>query len=384
MDEKSEAIKSENTEEAVQKPLANNKKKIIFYFIMSASAILLAVIIGILSFALCDMNGVYNKADKSIVIEQGTPSSVIAKTLENEGVIKSSFIFRVYSKICGYDSKFLYGAYDIKAKSVYKEIADKLISEGAVLESVSVTIPEGTGINDYVKDVNGANVTVPGIATLLERAGVCSKTDFLNALNSVDLNSELFKSIDKNNTYYTLEGYLFPDTYEFYCYDSKECAKLAVDKMINQMNRVIDGEVIKKAKEKGMSINEVLTLASVVQMEAGLDTEGMSKVAAVFYNRLAADGKLGSSPTCYYGDSFKNDDERYDTYKIKGLPPGPLCSPGKEAIKAVLYPEENFSDYLYFVTDKNGKFYFHKTYAEQTATVNRLKQEGNWIYEYFD
>ncbi len=392
MDENKEKVSAETSEEIANEEIANEvqplpakpKKKIILYSALAVGAVILALVIGVLTFALCDIKGVYNKKDTSIIIEKGTASLHIAETLEDEGVIKSAFIFRVYSKICGYDSKFLYGAYDIKAKSGYKEIANKLMSEGAVLESVSVTIPEGTGINDYVKDVNGADVTVPGIATLLERAGVCTKEDFFKALYSVDLNGELFDSVDKNNTYYVLEGYLFPDTYEFYCYDSEECAKLAVDKMINQMNRVIDSDIREKAKEKGMSINQVLTLASVVQMEAGLDTEGMPKVAAVFYNRLAADGKLGSSPTCYYGDSFNNDDERYNTYKIKGLPPGPLCSPGKAAINAVLYPEENFSDYLYFVTDKNGKFYFHKTYAEQTATVNRLKQEGNWIYEYFD
>lgn len=392
MDENKEIINGETLEETVaekavieiQPQPAKPKKKILLYSALSVGAVFLATVIGVLVFALCDINGVYNKYDTSIGIEKGTPSSVIAKTLENEGVIKSSFIFRVYSKLTGYESKFLYGVYDIKAKSGYKQIAEKLSTEGAVLESVSVTIPEGTGINDFVKDVNGADVTVPGIATLLERAGVCSKEHFFEALNNADIKGELFVSVDKNNTYYALEGYLFPDTYEFYSYNSEECAVLAVNKMIDKMNKVIDSDIKARAKEKGMSINEVLTLASIVQMEAGLDTEGMPKVAAVFYNRMNRGEGMGSSPTCYYGDSFDNDDGRYNTYNIKGYPPGPLCSPGKEAINAVLYPEENFTEYFYFVTDKNGKFYFHKTSAEQSATINRLKQEGNWIYEYFN
>ena len=120
-------------------------------------------------------------------------------------------------------------------------------------------------------------------------------------------------------------------------------------------------------------------------MEAGQSTESMADVAAVFYNRLNSKdfATLGSSPTCYYGESFKNDDGRYNTYNVKGLPPGPLCSPGIDAINAALYPTQN-SDYYYFVTDKNGNFYFHKTMAEQNATIAKLQQGDNWIYEYFD
>jgi UPF0755 protein len=120
-------------------------------------------------------------------------------------------------------------------------------------------------------------------------------------------------------------------------------------------------------------------------MESGINTESMADVAAVFHNRLkSSDFKtLGSSPTCYYGDSFRKDDGRYNTYNVEGLPPGPLCSPGLAAIKAALYPNES-SQYYYFVTDSDGKFYFHKTLAEQNVTINQLKQKGKWIYEYFN
>ena len=132
-------------------------------------------------------------------------------------------------------------------------------------------------------------------------------------------------------------------------------------------------------------MNEILTMASIIQMESGQNTDEMKNVAAVFYNRLNSKdfGTLGSSPTCYYGDSFKNDDGRYNTSTVKGLPPGPLCSPGLDAVNAALYPTEN-SDYYYFVTDKDGKFYFHKTMAEQNATIAKLQQGDNWVYEYFE
>ena len=131
-------------------------------------------------------------------------------------------------------------------------------------------------------------------------------------------------------------------------------------------------------------MNQILTMASIIQMEAGNDTSALPKIAAVFYNRLNSKdfSTLGSSPTCYYGNSFKRDDKRYDTYTAKGLPPGPLCSPSIDAIIAALNPESN--EYYYFVTDAKGKFYFHKTMAEQNATINKLKQDKNWIYEYFD
>lgn len=384
MDENKDNLSFENlTEEAVLK-IKPKKKKIVLYSVLSAVAVFVIAVIGVLVFAICDINGVYNKQDKAIAIKRGSTTSGIAETLKQEGIIKSPLLFRVYSRVKGYDSKFLFGTFNVNAKDGYEDIAKRLMDENASFETVTVTIPEGTGINDYIKDVNGSDVTVPGIATLLERAGVCNKEDFYKALNSVNLDKELLSSIDKDGSYYALEGYLFPDTYAFYAYDSEECAVLAVEKMLGQMENVITKDMIKAANERGMSVNEVLTLASIVQMEAGLDIEGMPKVAAVFYNRMANGVKIGSSPTCYYGNSFSSDDGRYDTYKIKGLPPGPLCSPGKAAINAVLYPEENFDGYLYFVTDKNGKFYFHKNYSQQTATINRLKREGKWIYEYLD
>ncbi|MEE0946748.1 MAG: endolytic transglycosylase MltG [Acutalibacteraceae bacterium] len=365
-----------------EQPQKKNRKAL--YIIVATAAAVIGIMVGFATFILCDMNGVFLKTDKNITINKGTPASQVAEILENEGVIKGSLYFRIYSRIKGYDASFKYGVYDIPAKSSYEDIAQKLMTEGAVAESVKVTIPEGTSISDYTKDVNGQDVTVPGIATLLEKAGVCKKEDFFEALKNTVGDGKISASADSENTYHTFEGYLFPDTYEFYFYDSKECAALAVKKMMARMESAFTEDMLKRAKELDMSVNEVLTLASIVQMESGLDTGSMSKVAAVFYNRLSSGSTLGSSPTCYYGDAFETDDGRYNTYNVKGLPPGPLCSPGISAIKAVLYPEENFKEYFYFVTDSKGKFYFHKTYEEQNATINRLRQENNWIYEYFD
>lgn len=319
-----------------------------------------------------------------IEIKQGSPAVEIAEVLNDCGAVKCPFAFRIYAKLTGYDSQFKYGVYTFNSESGYEDIASMLINEGAKAETVKVTIPEGTGINDYTKNVNGENVTVVGIATLLENAGVCSKSDFYEAIDNVSLDSKLLSFADSEKTYYTLEGYLFPETYDFYCYDSAECAVLAVDKMIKEAESRISDEMYARADELGYSFNEILTIASVIQMESGKNTKEMANVAGVFYNRLNSSefATLGSSPTCYYGDSFKYDDGRYNTYNIEGIPPGPLCSPGIDAINAALYPTD--SDYYYFVTDSSGNFYYHKTLSEQTETISKLQQGNQWIYEYFN
>ena len=318
-------------------------------------------------------------------IPYGSSTAAIAEKLEDTCAVKMPMLFRLYSKLKGYESEYRYGLYTFSNDIGYDGIADMLMNDGAKAESVTVTIPEGTGINDYTKNVNGEKVTVKGIGTLLEEAGVCSKADFIYALNEVEFDSKLLKNCNVGKTYYSLEGYLFPDTYDFYSYDSAECAKMVVERLIKQTETKITDDMYKRADELGYSMNEILTMASIIQMESGQNTDEMKNVAAVFYNRLNSKdfGTLGSSPTCYYGDSFKNDDGRYNTYNVKGLPPGPLCSPGLDAVNAALYPTEN-SDYYYFVTDKDGKFYFHKTMAEQNATIAKLQQGDNWVYEYFE
>ncbi len=320
-----------------------------------------------------------------VEIEQGMSTRQIATRLKESGAINNSLAFLVYSKLSGNSGKYSYGVYVFNNEIGYTDLAELLMNNGAKAETVTVTIPEGAGINDFTKNVNGDDIKIKGIATLLDEAGVCTRDDFLAALSEIGTESKLLEGATPEKTYYALEGYLFPDTYNFYSYDSKECARLAVKKMLGEMEERITDEMIEIAREKGYTVNEILTMASIVQLESGGNAAEMKNVAAVFYNRLdsTAFPTLGSSPTCYYGRSFKYDDGRYDTYKIKGLPPGPLCAPSMAAIEAAMAPTEN-SPYYYFVTDALGKFYFHKTGGEQEATINRLKRENNWIYEYLD
>ena len=359
------------------------KTRKLLFAVVCVALLVVMFVVGFSVKLLVDFGGKNIKEPITVEIKKGTYAVQIAEILEKEKVINDSFSFRLYAKLNGYEQDFKYGTYTFSGKLPYKKVAQMLTEEGEKAKTVTVTIPEGTGINDFIKDVNGNDVTVPGIATLLEKGGVCTKADFLEALKNYNCDSGILKNANKGKAYYALEGYLFPETYDFYAYDSKECAVLAIEKMVAETEKRFSEQMINDAKKSGRTVNEILTLASIIQMESGQNKAEMPNVAAVFYNRLNDGGRLGSSPTIYYGNSFSGDDNRYNTYQKNGLPPGPLCSPSEVAIKAALYPTENFP-YPYFITDKNGKFYYHKTYAEQLNTIERLKRENNWIYEYYN
>lgn len=384
------SLESEETDDSTKKSKKKRKKKgngVVKSIVWIASILIISVsIAGIGIYGGADLMGVgFDRGEKvTIEIEMGSSATQISETLEETGAVKLPFLFRLYAKYKGYDSQFKYGVYTFRTDAGYDRICQMLITEGAKAETVTVTIPEGTGINDYTKNVNGEHVTVKGITTILEEKGVCTRADFLEALEEATRTSKLLSQADEVKTYHTLEGYLFPETYDFYSYDSKECARLAVDKMLKESENKITDEMFDRAEEMGYSMNEILTMASIIQMESGQNSKEMAGVASVFYNRLKSEdfSTLGSSPTCYYGNSFKHDDGRYDTYTAKGLPPGPLCSPGIDAIKAALYPKT--SEYYYFVTDSDGNFYYHKTLSEQNATISKLQKGEKWIYEYFD
>ena len=288
----------------------------------------------------------------------------IAERLEECGAVKIPLLFRTYTKLKHYDGQFKYGVYTFNNEAGYEALSKMLIEEGAKAESVHVTIPEMSSVDD--------------IAKILEENGVCTKSDFLNEVQSGEFDYDFVKAIPEEKVYYRLEGYLFPDSYDFYNFDSKECAHLAVDKMLKTLNEKLNDALRKKISDSGYTLHEIMTMASIVELEAGGSPDEMANVAAVFFNRLKSDefSTLGSSPTRKY--PYGNG--RYNTYEAAGLPPGPLCSPSLNSIKASAEPTENF-DYYYFVTDASMKFYYNKTLAEHNSTIARLKAAKNWIYE---
>ena len=301
--------------------------------------------------------------DVTVDISEGSTTSQIAAELHENGIINSPLMFRIYCRIKGVDGSFKYGVYTISSEAGYKDIAAALQKEGQLNNTVDVTIPEGSSVDDIMK--------------ILENKGVCTRADFKRAIAEYDIEDyEVTESIPEQRVYYKVEGYLFPDTYRFYNYDSKECAKLALQKMIKQADKMWTGEMKRQAEKRGYTVHEIMTMASIVEMEASASPAEMPKVAAVFYNRLSWDEPkyLGSSPTANYPYGSG----RYDTNTHEGLPPGPLCSPSLNAIKAALSPQANFN-YTYFVTDKDMKFYYTSSYLEHSNIIAKLRREGKWL-----
>lgn len=299
-----------------------------------------------------------------LVIEQGMTTEQIANELKDCGAVKIPILFRVYARFKNYDSQFKYGLYTFNNEAGYEALSVMLIEEGAKAESVKVTIPEMS--------------TVDEIAEILENKGVCTKSDFISEVQTGEFDYDFVKAIPDEKVYYRLEGYLFPETYDFYYYDSKECAHLAIDRMLKTLDEKLTDGLRKKISDSGYTLHEIMTMASIVELEAGGSPDEMANVASVFFNRLKSDefGTLGSSPTRKYPYGGG----KYNTYESEGLPPGPLCSPSFNSIKASTEPTENF-DYYYFVTDASMKFYYNKTLAEHNSTIARLKAAKNWIYE---
>ena len=303
-------------------------------------------------------------SDVTIEIEQGMSTEQIAEELKEAGAVKIPLLFRVYAKFKHYDSQFKYGVYSFNTEAGYEAISQMLIEEGALAQSVKVTIPEMSSVDD--------------IAEILEENGVCTKSDFINEVQNGEFGYDFIDDIPVDNVYYRLEGYLFPETYDFYNFDSEECAHLAVEKMLKTLDDKLTDGMMQKISESGYTLHEIMTMASIVELEAGGSPDEMANVAAVFYNRLESDDftTLGSSPTRKYPYGGG----KYNTYESPGLPPGPLCSPSLKSIEASIEPTENF-DYYYFVTDASMKFYYNKTLAEHNSTIARLQAANNWIYE---
>jgi UPF0755 protein len=177
----------------------------------------------------------------------------------------------------------------------------------------------------------------------------------------------------------SLEGYLYPDTYKF----SKGIKPETIFKrMVQRLKENFDEPLRKRSEELGMSENEVLALASIIEREAIYDIE-RPKISAVYHNRLKKNMRLQADPTVLYGVKKRwkriryRDLKRetpYNTYRFKGLPPGPIASPGIKSIRAALYPSDD--DYLYFVAKNNGWHYFSKSNAEHSKAVVQYQLNG--------
>lgn len=302
-----------------------------------------------------------NTAQKEIIIAKGSSIKNIAAQLENQGIIRNANVFALYSKLSDKASKIKAGKYMLSSSMTVEEIVNKLASGKAETNAVRFTIPEGFELRQIVDR--------------LEAEGLVDKAEFYEALNKSEFNYEFLKGMPKREN--NLEGYLFPDTYEVF---KNATEKEIINKMLGRFDQVFTEEYRQRAKELNMTLDQVVTLASIIEREAKLDKERKT-ISAVFHNRLKKNIKLQSCATVQYLLKEQKEnltykdleiDSPYNTYIYAGLPKGPIASPGAKSIEAALYPEK--VDYLYFVANKDGSHVFTKTYQEHLNAQNKIRR----------
>ena len=340
------------------------------------------VIIGLMDYT--GMAKSSHEAD--IVIDGSMNVDDIADALHENGIIEMPWLFKTYINMTGKDKGFLDGEYTVNSTMSYSNIITLLKTVRQYTNTVTIMIPEGYNAMQ--------------IGELLEENLVCRAEDFekyyRSKLEKYDFEEQITVSEDR---FYALEGYLFPDTYEFYVIDdlpekpnmdTSQYAKQAAEKMYSNFESKITNSMYARAKELGMTFDQVITLASIIQKE-GTNEENMANISSVFHNRLENMYEyphLQSDTTDHYIEDvirpnipssslalYENVINAYDTYTCEGLPAGPICSPGMEAINAALYPAE--TDYYYFLSSSDGIFYYASTIEkhEQNIVDAALREE---------
>lgn len=294
------------------------------------------------------------------------------------GLISSKTVFKIYADFTGKTSKLKAGTYVLSRNMDIGEILDIICKGNPPRTTLRLTISEG--------------MTVEGIAEKLVSLGVLSDAEeFLSLCRTGEkFDNAFLADIPKNPEQarnYVLEGYLFPDTYEIY---TDESAESIISRLLRRFAEVYKEEYAARAEELGMTMDEVITLASLIEKEAKVDSD-FAKVSAVFHNRLEAGMKLQSdaplkyifktTDTLTYTEAQMQDPSLYNTHVHEGLPLGPICNPGERAILAALYPNEDYvsEGFLYFclMDPTTGENAYAKTLEEHNENVERYKDLWN-------
>ena len=292
---------------------------------------------------------------KIVVIPDGSTFQHVATLLERERLIKSGFSFVLFGKFKSADRKVHAGEYELNAGMTPAEILAILLNGQVVLHSL--TIPEG--------------LTIVQIADLAAQDGLTDRAEFLRLGKDRTFIASLGIKAE------TLEGYLYPDTYKF---PRPIKAREVLVAMVEQLRQVVGPDLFVRMQELKMTLHEVLTLASVIEKETGSGDE-RPEISAVFHNRLKKHIPLQSDPTVIYGlpafdgNLHKKDlsnPSPYNTYRVQGLPPGPIANPGIQAIRATLYPSDSRS--LYFVSRNDGTHQFSATLIEHNQAVEKYQK----------
>nr|WP_237497142.1 endolytic transglycosylase MltG [Lysinibacillus sp. HST-98] len=348
--------------------------------IVAIIAIVFVLIIGVVGlFGYNYVKGALKPLDpnatKTIAVEVpiGSSLSSISTLLEKKGVIKDARVFKYYAKFKN-ESQFQAGNYDLTQAMTFDELIESL-KTGKVYRKplFTMTVPEG--------------LTLEQIGKVIEKKTPYTQKEFMDLVTSDTFVQQMManypelvtEAVLADNIRYDLEGYLYPATYSYY--EEKPSLQAIVEEMIAAMNNVVKNYSDVLA-EKQMSVHQLLTFASLLEEEATAQTD-RETIASVFYNRINEGMPLQTDPTVLYALGDHKDrvlyedlevDNAYNTYKNKGLPPGPIAGVGKTSIEASLNPSQ--TDYFYFLADKEGVNHFSKTYDEHLQKVEKyLRKE---------
>lgn len=336
----------------------NNKLKVI-----GLTFILFIVLVGIFIFIQIGPVNKNNKKDVMIDIPSGSSVSTISDILSKNKLIKNKTLFKVVVKLSDKASQIKSGKYLLNQTYTNSDIVNLLVLGKTYNDGIKITIPEGS--------------TSKEIISMLLDKNLGNKEKYEELINNP---KELYKDVKflKENNVISLEGFLYPETYYF---NEDLSEKDILKQMLIRFDNAYNDKLKEKQKEIKMSLEEVITLASIVEKEAIKD-EDRPLIAGVFYNRLKIDMPLQSDATIQY--IFKerkkivtyNDlkiDSPYNSYKNKGLPPTPIANPGIKSIDATLYPIE--SKNLYFVATMDGGNKYSETYEQHLEYVKEYKEQ---------
>ncbi|MBQ4346050.1 MAG: endolytic transglycosylase MltG [Oscillospiraceae bacterium] len=340
--------------------------------IFSVSILLSAAILAV-AMELFGINK--SMVEKPVTIPKGATTADIAELLEEEGIIRLPKLFLVMSRLNNADALYIAGEHVVSPAMGYEAIIEELCDDAVnKRETVTVTFREGINLLDA--------------AQLLEENEVCNAKDFIFYFNAGGYGFEFESLVPQTSElkFYRMEGYLFPDTYDFYVGEDPE---IVVQKIYENFERKLTQDDLERMDELGLTLDEMITLASIVQAEAPV-ASSMQMVSSVFHNRLNNSSifpLLQSDPTRVYAEDVIEPNldianrlmcDAYNTYVGAGLPPGAINNPGRDAIDAVLYPAE--SDYYFFCANvQTGEIFYAKTNAEHEenlAEIKRQQEEG--------
>lgn len=316
-----------------------------------------------------------NQEVVSFSVKSGSSLSAVSKNLEAAGLIHNHTVFKYMADFMGMGQKIQSGDYELTRAMSATEILDQLISGDGKPLTMKITIIPGW----TVEDVANYLVEIKVLSSADEFLSLCKSGEAYNGYYFIE---EVMKTGTVSRRKYALEGYLSPNTYEIYTSSS---ADTLIKRLLTQTEAAYLSGYDERAQELGLTMDEVFTLASMIEKEA--KTWDFAKVSAVFHNRLKAGMTLGSDVTVKYvsgsqkmslNDSDLAVDSPYNTYTHKGLPVGPICNPSMDAVVAALYPDEQYvaQKYLYFCSaePESGKLVFSKTLEEHNKAVSYYRQ----------